>query len=68
MASAVLNSRSSSRVVHRWTPSMVQSCSPATPSAQPSHTPLVRTSQAYLGWLELSLAIRSMSLKCRGFC
>ena len=50
-ASAVLTSSSRSRVVHRCTPSMVQSCRPATPSAQPSHTPLVSTSQAYFGWL-----------------
>jgi hypothetical protein len=35
------------RVVHRCTPSMVQSWNPATPSAQPSHTPFDSTFQAY---------------------
>ena len=34
--------------MQRCTPSMVQSCSPATPSAQPSHTPLVSTSTRVL--------------------
>ena len=60
-ASAVLTSSRRSRVVHRWTPSMVQSWRPATPSAQPSHTPLVSTSQAYFGCLRLTHATLAMS-------
>ena len=35
--------------MQRCTPSIVQSCRPATPRAQPSHTPLVSTSQRVLG-------------------
>ena len=37
----------SSRVVQRWTPDSVQSWNPATPRAQPSHTPLRRIRHAY---------------------
>ena len=59
--SAVLSLSRLSRVVQRWTPSMVQSCRPATPSAQPSQTPLVSTSSAYLGWRRLSQATWAMS-------
>ncbi len=36
-----------SLVVQRWTPESVQSWKPATPSAQPSHTPLLRMRHAY---------------------
>ena len=38
------------RVVQRWTPESVQSWKPATPSAQPSHTPLRRIRHAYGRW------------------
>ncbi len=48
-------------MVHRWTPSMVQSWNPATPSAHPSHTPFERTSQAYLRWARLSHTICAIS-------
>ncbi len=43
----VLSLSSSSRVVQRCTPSSVQSWNPATPSAQPSQTPLRRIFHAY---------------------
>ncbi len=42
----VFNRSRFKRVMQRCTPSMVQSCNPATPSAQPSHTPRVNTFQA----------------------
>ncbi len=44
--SAQLTSSSRRRVVHRWTPSSVQSWKPATPSAHPSHTPFDRIDHA----------------------
>ncbi len=47
IARAVLTFSRSRRVVQRCTPLIVQSWKPATPSAQPSHTPLRRMRHAY---------------------
>ena len=46
-AGMVLRRSRFSRVMQRCTPSIVQSWKPATPSAQPSQTPRLRTFQAY---------------------
>ena len=49
-------SRSSrSRTLHRWISSIVQSCMPVVPSAQPSQTPWFRIRQAYAGVPRFSL-------------
>ena len=45
-ARAVFTCKRLSRVVQRCTPLIVQSLNPATPSAQPSHTPLLRIRHA----------------------
>jgi hypothetical protein len=47
--------------MQRWIPSMVQSRSPVVPSAQPSHTPSLRTRQAYGSWSRLRHATRAIS-------
>ncbi len=58
----VLTRRRFSLVVQRCTPERVQSWNPATPSAQPSHTPRFKIRHAYGKLSRLSQTVLSISL------